>query len=120
MRLKWIVISVLVIAGAWVLFHKTDSEKSGKNARGGAPVTVGVAKAKTGDINVYLVGIGNVTPPNTITLHSRVDGELMDLPFTEGQLVKKGQLLAELDPRPYKAALEQAQGQLKRDTALLE
>jgi multidrug efflux system membrane fusion protein len=120
MRLKTIVICVLVVAGAWFFFHKSDSGNSGKHAGNGAPVTVGLAKAKTGDINVYLIGIGNVTPPNTITLHSRVDGELMTLPFKEGQFIKKGQLLAELDPRPYAAALEQAQGQLKRDTALLE
>lgn len=120
MRFKWIVIAVLAVAGAWYLFHKSGPDKSGKYTQSGAPVTVGIATAKTGDINVYLVGIGNITPPNTIILHSRVDGQLIELPFAEGQFVKKGQLLAELDARPFEAALEQAQGQLKRDTALLE
>ena len=80
---------------------------------------VGVAVARTTDIDVYLSGLGAVTPLATAVVKSRVDGTLVTLNFTEGQEVKAGQLLAELDPRPYQVAVTQAEGQLARDVALL-
>lgn len=87
---------------------------------GGGPVPVSTAVAATGELRVYLTALGSVTALNTITVKSRADGELMKIHFTEGQLVKAGDLLAEIDPRSYQVALEQAEGQLARDTAQLE
>jgi len=87
-------------------------------AAGRTPV---VASAATqGDIDVIVNGLGTVTPLRTVTVRSRVDGELVRVLFEEGQVVKQGELLAEIDARPYQVQLEQAQGQLARDRALLE
>lgn len=77
------------------------------------------AQARVDDVNVYLNGLGAVTPLATVTVKSRIDGEITRIYFKEGQMVNKGDRLAEIDPRPYQAALTQAQGQLMRDKALL-
>ena len=78
-----------------------------------------VAKAISGDINVTLNALGTVTPLATATVRPQVSGMLVKLNFTEGQMVKAGDTLAQIDPRPYQAALDQARGQLARDTANL-
>jgi multidrug efflux system membrane fusion protein len=94
---------------------------SSKEGQAPAPRAVSVAAeaARTGDISVYLDGIGTVTPLATVTVRARVDGELVAVHFTEGQLVEEGQLLAEIDPRPFEVAVAQAEGQLARDQAQL-
>jgi len=81
------------------------------------PVTIGVSERK--DVPVYLAGLGTVQAYNTVTVHVRVDGELMRVHFTEGQDVKAGDLLAEIDPAPFQAALDQAIGKKGTDEAQL-
>jgi multidrug efflux system membrane fusion protein len=92
----------------------------GRGGGPGGPTPVVAAAATQGDIDVIVNGLGTVTPLRTVTVKTRVDGELVRVLFEEGQLVKEGQLLAEIDARPFQVQLQQAEGQLARDRALLE
>ncbi len=83
------------------------------------PVAVGTATATLGDIAVKIPALGTVTPLATVTVRTQISGVMQRIFFTEGQLVKQGETLAQIDPRPYEAALQQMQGNLKRDQALL-
>ena len=98
----------------------TKGRFGGPGGANRAAVPVVAADAQQGDIDVIVNGLGTVTPLRTVTVRTRVDGELVKVLFQEGQLVKEGQLLAEIDPRAFQVQLQQAQGQLARDQALLE
>ena len=114
------------VAFIWWLTHRAPAEDAtggGGGGRGGAgggrrpPTTVGIFKAVTADVPLTVDALGTVTPPVTATVRTRIAGTLDKVLFTEGQEVRAGQLLAEVDPRPYKLALDQAQGNLARDEA---
>ena len=99
-----------------------DAGKAGGKGgrRGGANVPVVAAAASTADVGVLLDGLGSVTPIATVTVRSRIEGQLMRLNFKEGQLVREGELLAEIDPRAAQVQLATAEGALARDQALLK
>ncbi|CAA9889959.1 multidrug efflux system, subunit A [Candidatus Methylobacter favarea] len=116
---------VLLIATAvyFISFNKAVDEhdkKSGTYKHSDSPIAVVAEAADRGDFPVYLTGLGTVTALSTVTVKSRVDGELVRVAFKEGQMVREGDLLAEIDPRPFQVQLMQAKGQLRRDEALLK
>ncbi len=117
------VIAVLVLAGlgglAWYLVAQPQAA-GGAARRGIPPVTVGVAAAVRTDIPVILEALGTVTPAATVRVQAQVSGVLKEVLFKEGQMVKAGQLLATIDPRPFEMALLQASGQRQRDEAQLD
>jgi multidrug efflux system membrane fusion protein len=121
------VAAIVVVLALGTLFFFTrghsstttaGTAKGGKNSAPPATPVV-AAQARTGNIGVYVNGLGAITPIYTVTIKSRVDGQLMSVHFKEGDLVKEGDPLIEIDPRPYEAAVVQASGQLVRDEALL-
>jgi multidrug efflux system membrane fusion protein len=118
-----VLVALLGVAGGYAWLQKRDEPKAAVPAKGpgkGGPTPVVAAAARSDSIDVIMNGLGTVTPLRTVTVRARVDGELMRVNFQEGQVVKEGQLLAEIDPRSFQMQLEQAQGQLAKDMALLQ
>jgi multidrug efflux system membrane fusion protein len=110
----------LLVAFAWYLLHRGQGDTAfGRGGRRGPPTTVGVATASAADIPVTIEALGTVTPAAIVTVRPQVSGVIRTIAFREGQMVKKGELLAQIDPRPFANALQQAQGALKRDEAQL-
>jgi len=126
-RWLWIVVGVLVIVAAvvaWFWFGRAAEDPTkagrGKGDASARPIPVVAAPARKGNINVYIDALGTVTPRNTVVVHPRVDGQLMTVAFHEGQDVKAGDLLAQIDPRPFEVMLTQANGQMAHDQAQLK
>jgi multidrug efflux system membrane fusion protein len=129
----WIWLLVIVLAGGGYWYYRSRNSQANSAAGGGANgakggaanapgnfvVPVVVATATRGDLPVYFNGLGNVTAFNTVTVRSRVDGQIVKINFVEGQYVKEGDSLIEIDPRPYQVQQEQAEGQLAKDQAQL-
>ncbi|MFL6573537.1 MAG: MdtA/MuxA family multidrug efflux RND transporter periplasmic adaptor subunit [Burkholderiales bacterium] len=128
-----VLVAAAALVGAWIYYDKTRGGEAaaqpqgktgnagkgrGKGADGG-PIPVVASVAEVGDIPIYLSGLGTVVPMRTVIVRSRVDGELVRVNFAEGQYVKEGDLLAQVDPRPFQVQLDQAEGQLTKDQALL-
>ena len=120
----WLLILACLVFAAYRLFLSPAAGPAG--ARGKArtavehPLPVTAAAARKSDLDVYLNGLGTVTPVNTVTVRSQVSGQLLKVHFKEGDGVKAGELLAEIDPRPFQVQLMQAEGQLVRDESLLK
>lgn len=110
----------LLLAIVWWATKDQTTTTRGRGFGQGGPIPVGVAQVSAGDIRVTIDGLGAVTPLATVTTHPQVSGYLNKFDITEGQLVKKNQLLAEIDPRPFVAAYDQAKGQLAKDLATLQ
>src|SRR5467141_1637287 len=128
----WVLVLGVVAVGGWYYYSSRNASQAadaaspgaagkGKGSSGagagGLVVPVVVATAQRGDLPVYFNGLGTVTAYNTVTVRSRVDGQLVSVAFKEGQFVHEGDLLAQIDPRPFQVMLEQALGQLAKDQA---
>ena len=124
---KWLWAAILAALLLIAFFWYRDSQSStaaqktasGRKGAGAAAVPVVTAQAQTGNIGVYVTGLGAITPIATVTVKSRVDGQLMTVHFKEGEYVNSGDPLIEIDPRPYQAVVLQTEGALARDEALL-
>jgi len=120
--LPWMAIAALILL-VFLIVHSFSGNRSapppqGENSQqGAAAITVG--QARTGDINIYIEALGTVTPLNTVTVYSQITGRVMAVHYHEGQMVREGDPLIDVDPRPYEAMLTQAQGNLDRDRGLL-
>lgn len=129
MRRHWVALLVVIALLALLILlaryiqHKQPAAAPGDAGRGrggqNGPVAVAVATATTGDIQLRIPALGTVTPLATVTVRTQISGIMQKILFTEGQTVHQGEALAQIDPRPYEAALQQMQGNLKRDQALL-
>src|ERR1700687_1226834 len=111
-----IALLVLIVIGArYRAATPATTVRSGLNG----PLTVGVASVTKGDIPITIKALGTVTPLATVTIHPQISGPLVRISLMDGQMVKRGDLLVQIDPRPYQAAVDQSAGQLKRDQAAL-
>ena len=130
-RWRFIFVVIALITVGWYFWTKAGTARAdtagGNIAKagnaplngGGQPLPVVAARARRGDIGVYITGLGGVVPLYTVTVKTRVDGQIMAINYKEGDTVQQGAPLLEIDSRPYHAQLEQYEGQLKRDEALL-
>ncbi|HUA38106.1 MAG TPA: efflux RND transporter periplasmic adaptor subunit [Candidatus Sulfopaludibacter sp.] len=121
-RWPWIQAGFILILGIIAFYtHRQPLAQTGGGRFGGGTnaLMISTAMARTGDIGVYINALGVVTPLNTVSVEARVAGQIVKVNYQEGQRVKIGEPLVEIDPGPYQAAVVQAEGQLARDTALL-
>jgi membrane fusion protein, multidrug efflux system len=123
-RILTAIVLIGLAGGGWYLWHQHQTQQPAKTAPAGRgaqalPQPVGFATVDKGNIRIVLNELGTVTSLDTVTVQTQINGQLQEVGFKEGQLVKKGDFLAQIDPRPYVAALEQAQGTLAKDQGLL-
>ncbi|BBL76160.1 multidrug transporter [Methylomagnum ishizawai] len=120
-KLRWLALLPLTALAAWTYQHfAATPPPAPPPARMAPAIPVAATTASREDFPIYLTGLGTVTALHTVTVRPRVDGELVRVAYQEGQTVRQGELLAEIDPRPFNVQLQQAEGQLARDEALLQ
>src|SRR5450756_2408739 len=120
---RWVLLALVLIAAGgyygWREYAAAQAQKAAADAvpRRPPPVAVKIAPVEKADFPVYLTGLGNVQAFNTVVVRTRVDGQINKISFVEGQFVKQGDILAEIDPRPFQASLDQATAKKAQDQA---
>jgi membrane fusion protein, multidrug efflux system len=121
--LTWLIVLVIAAGAIYFMYHQYEAAQQAKQAKQMMmqvhAIPVQTATVRKGDIGVYVSGLGTVTPVYTASITARVQGEITAIHYREGQMVRKGDPLIDIDPRPYEAQLTQVQGQLGHDEALL-
>jgi multidrug efflux system membrane fusion protein len=121
--ITWLVVVVVVVLALYMIHrYSKDSAANATAAKAKAaqaPAAITTGQSKTGDINIYVTALGTVTPTYTVTVFSQITGRVMAVHYREGQMVRKGAALIDIDPRPYQATLMQAEGTLQRDQGVL-
>jgi multidrug efflux system membrane fusion protein len=126
----WVTVIVAIVIAVALVYHFSGANSAKKESAGGpggggggrgqqGPPAVAVGQSKSGDMNVYITALGTVTPANTVTIYSQITGKVLSVHYREGQLVRRGDPLVDIDPAPYEATLAQAEGSLKHDQASL-
>jgi multidrug efflux system membrane fusion protein len=120
----WIVGLTVIVLALFLVYHLSENTVTTATKGGGGrgqtgPAAITTGQSKTGNINIYIDTLGTVTPTNTITLYSQITGRVIAVHYREGQMVRKGDPLIDIDPAPYQATLTQAEGTLKRDEGVL-
>src|ERR1700726_1697544 len=128
-KLRGLLVLAAILVGSYAAWHYLAGHKAPEAAAGSGtnaapvvaapPIPVTVASVQRADFPVYLNGLGTVQPYQTVTVRSRVDGQIIKVDFKQGRMVKEGDVLLEIDPRPYKAALDQALAKKAQDEASL-
>jgi membrane fusion protein, multidrug efflux system len=119
-RAAWITLAVLLaLAAVWWLYHRATGQSASNRGALNAPLPVVVAPVTTGNIDIVYNALGTVTPLATVTVRSQISGQIVQIAYQEGQMVKQGDLIASIDARPYQAQLEQAEGTQAKNLALL-
>ena len=119
-RRRWVIVGAILLPGLFLLHHFTQSPPqpaAGHAQQGNPAITAG--QSRSGDMGIYVTALGTVTPTYTVTVYSQITGRVVDVHYREGQMVRPGEPLIDIDPRPYQATLKQAQGTLQRDEGLL-
>jgi multidrug efflux system membrane fusion protein len=119
-RRRWVIVAAILLLGLFLLHHFTQSPPQpagGRAPQGNAAITA--EQSRSGDIGIYVSALGTVTPTYTVTVYSQITGRVMEVHYREGQMVRKGEPLIDIDPRPYQATLQQARGTLQHDGGLL-
>lgn len=123
LRWRWLIVLLVVCLfafGMWAFSDKSEKAVTKKSSPALPGIPVVAVTAKKTDIPIYLTGLGSITPLNTVTVKTRVDGQVTEILFREGQTVNSGDLLAKIDPRPFEVQLTQAEGQMARDLVFLK
>ena len=120
----WVIVIVAVLLAVFLVYYFTKpktggAEASGKGRGQNGPAAITVGKTAAGNINVYVSALGTVTPVATVTLYSQITGVVNSVHYREGQIVRRGDPLVDIDPRPYQANLTQAEGALEHDQGVL-